>query len=261
MRNALWQLGFHDCYHMHTLIDDPSRAPQWVRAYEAKYAAKGTFAREDWDRLLGDCQAVCDIPAAFFGADIADAYPEAKVIILNRDPEQWYDSVLHSIYPFTRPKALGTILKMIYCFAFDDSMRKLAAHNKTMAGLAMGYDHGREKEKALSWYSAQYGEFRARIPAERRIEYSIEDGWKPLCAHLGVPVPMVRDETTGEMVEAPFPHLNDRGSFIEHSVKNRARATARATDNLWKLVGKMAVTGAVGYAGFLLWKTRLSGRM
>lgn len=245
---------------MHTLIEDPSRAPQWVRAYEAKYAGKGTFGLQDWDELLGDCQAVCDIPAAFFGAEIAEAYPDTKVIILNRDPEQWYESVLQSVYSFARPKALTTIAKMLFCVIFDGDTRNLMMHNKTMVKLAWGYDHGKEKEKALAWYKHQYAEFRDRIPAERRIEYSIEDGWKPICEHLDMPVPMVEDKVTGTMIEAPFPHLNDRSTFVEHGLKIRGKAFARASNNFWKLVGKAAVTGAVGYAGFLLWKVRLGGR-
>nr|RBQ83151.1 hypothetical protein FVER53263_06011 [Fusarium verticillioides] len=188
IRNALWQLGFHDCYHMQTLFNNPTRAPEWVRAMEAKYADKGTFTRADWDHLLGDCQAVCDVPAAFFGPELAELYPEAKVIIMNRDPEKW-------------------------------------------------------------------------IPADRYIEYTITEGWGPLCEYLGVPVPEVQDPETGKMVEAPFPHLNDGETFRRNSKVMKKKTLQRANQNLLAGVGRLALTGVLGYAGYLVWKTRLGGRV
>jgi hypothetical protein len=259
MRTALWQLGFHDCYHMHTLIDNTVRdAPQWVRAIEAKYAGKGTFDKKDWDHLLGQCQAVCDIPAAFFGAELAEIYPEAKVVILNRDPEKWYQSVLGSIYTMVGNKSPTVLAQRIYCVLFNEATRSMISYVRALSTLAMPYDHGTEKEKALTWYNDQYKEFRDRIPAERRFEYAVGDGWKPLCEFLEVPVPMVQDEQTGEMVEAPFPRLNDRQSFFEITGDRWQKSTEAATANLFRLIGKVTVTGALGYAGYLVWKMRFS---
>lgn len=260
IRSALRELGFHDCYHMHSMIDNLSDAPEWVRAFEAKYAGKGTFTRADWDRLLGDCQAVCDAPAAFFGAELAEAYPEAKVVILNRDPEQWYDSVLNSIYTMTKPKSLARKLKMMYCLIFDKNVGYMFAYSKSVRANVLQYDHGLEKEKALAWYNAQYAEFRERIPADRCLEYTIQEGWEPLCDFLDVPVPTVKNEATGEAVESPFPRLNDRAAFQGQSAKILARSTARANSNLMSALGRLALTGVVGYAGYLAWRTRLGGR-
>ncbi|KAI9158153.1 hypothetical protein HJFPF1_06143 [Paramyrothecium foliicola] len=261
MQSALWQLGFYDCYHMHTLLDNTVRdAPQWVRAIEAKYAGKGSFDKRDWDNLLGRCQAVCDIPAAFFGAELAELYPDAKVIILNRDPEKWYQSVLGSIWAMVDNKSPAVLAQRIYCAVFDDATRSMLGYVKALRGLAMPYDHGKDKDEAIAWYESQYKEFRDRIPAERRIEYSVGDGWKPLCEFLDVPIPLVHDEQTGEAVEAPFPRLNDRQNFFEHTGKRWTKSTERATDSLLRLVGKATVAGALGFGLYLTWKTRLAGR-
>ncbi|KAJ4326981.1 hypothetical protein N0V84_002594 [Fusarium piperis] len=261
IRSALWQLGFHDCYHMHSMVQDTSHVPEWVRAFEAKYAGRGTFTRADWDRLLGDCQAVCDAPAAFLGPELAEAYPEAKVIILNRDPEKWYDSVLNSIYTMTKPKGFWLTLSMIYCFVFDTSLHNMAGYSKAVRKWVLKYDHGEEKDKALAWYKAQYDEYRERIPAERRIEYTISDGWGPLCEYLDVPVPMVEDPETGKKVEAPFPRLNDREMFQENSKRMLKKSRAKANDNVLSAVGRLALLGVAGYAGYLAWRTRLGGRV
>ncbi|KFA63634.1 hypothetical protein S40285_03198 [Stachybotrys chlorohalonatus IBT 40285] len=262
MRHALWQLGFHDCYHMHSLVDKPARdAPQWVRALEAKYAGKGSFDRQDWDRLLGDCQGVCDLPPALFGPELAECYPDAKVIILNRDPEAWYESVLKSIYAMIHPSSPLVGLRRLYCFLLDEQTRCMAQYVKALTTYALTYDHGKEKEKAIAWYKDSYQEFRDRIPEHRRFEYAVGDGWGPLCEYLEVPIPQVKDEATGELVEAPFPRLNDRSSFQAITTSMWAKGTTRANDNLLKLAGKASLLGVVGYAGYFGYKMLLGRRV
>lgn len=261
---ALRWLGFNDCYHMHTARDNPKHAPLWVRATEAKYFNNGTFGREDWDKILGKCQAVCDLPAALFGAELAEIYPEAKVIILNRDPEKWYQSMLNSIYVLISNKSPLHIARMIYLVIFDENTRGFALVGRNVFGRVMAYDHGKEKEKALQWYHDQYAEYRKRIPVESRLEYNIQDGWEPLCKHLGVPIPMVKDEETGKLVVRPFPRVNDRADFHVTNAEWASNAMKRANNNVFKLIGKVTVTGIVGvvvaYGGYLAWQTRLGGR-
>ncbi|KAI5463669.1 hypothetical protein BGZ63DRAFT_382019 [Mariannaea sp. PMI_226] len=261
VQSALRQLGLHDCYHMQSVLENPSDAREWARAFEAKYAGNGSFTRADWDHLLGDCQAVCDAPAAFFGPELAEAYPEAKVVILNREPEAWYKSFLDSIYPLTRPQNLGSKLHRLYCLILDQNMRDVFVYSKAVRKYVTTYDHGKEKDKALAWYKSQYQEFHDRIPDDRRIEYTVEEGWKPLCDLLSLPVPMVTDETSGEVVEAPFPRLNDLASFKARGSGLLTKSTERANSNLLNAIGRLAVTGVAGYAGYLLWKTRLGGRV
>ena len=43
---------------------------------------------------------------------------------------------------------------------------------------------------------------RAEIPADRLIDWQAGDGWGPICAKLGVPVP-----------DEPFPHVNTTAEF------------------------------------------------
>lgn len=261
-RNALWQLGFFDCYHMSSVIDNLETDPDlWVKVLEAKYAGKGTLQKSDFDKLLGKSQACVDVPAAFFGAELAEMYPDAKVIILNRDPEKWYDSVLNSIHKLMTNGGLTRMLGLGFCFVFNPNMRKWARFGDTMDKLALPFDHGKEKDKAIAWFNNQYKEFRDRIPAERRMEFRVQDGWGPLCEYLEVPVPMIKDEETGKMVEAPFPHVNDREAFEVRAGLIKKQHMATAKQNMFAMLGRMAVTGAMGYAGYLMWKTRLGGRL
>lgn len=256
MRAALKKLGISECYHMVTLMNNVDTDPQqWARAIRAKYLGQGQWTKQDWDRLLDDSQAVVDVPAALFGVELAEAYPDAKVVILNRDAEKWYESTLNSVATLASPSPTR-IARLLYNLVLDPRTR---SHHGTMMLMnkeALGFDHAKEKDKALQWYERVYAEFREKIPEHRRIEFQVQDGWGPLCKHLGVDVPMVKD-STGKMVEAPFPHLNDREVFLANIQKHFELGTKRATSKLFEYIGQAAVVGAAGY---FVWRRINPGR-
>jgi hypothetical protein len=53
-------------------------------------------------------------------------------------------------------------------------------------------------------YEEFYSKVREAVPKERRLEYSLGDGWEPLCEFLGKDVPDVE-----------FPRVNDRKTHSE----------------------------------------------
>jgi hypothetical protein len=59
------------------------------------------------------------------------------------------------------------------------------------------------RAKAIAVYEAHRDEVRRSVPAERLLEFNVNEGWAPLCAFLGKPV----------AENVPFPHLNDRVFF------------------------------------------------
>ena len=63
----------------------------WMEALEAKYDGKGKpYGRAEFDKLLGHCQGVSDMPAILFAEELIAAYPEAKVILTHRIFDTWY---------------------------------------------------------------------------------------------------------------------------------------------------------------------------
>jgi hypothetical protein len=235
-------------------------APQWTRAIEGKYGNGTPFTKKDWDKLLGNSQALCDLPGALFATELAQIYPEAKLVILNRDPEAWYESVLETVN-----KAMGTpgpvaMARLIFMSLFDEESRVSGQFFRAMVTLGLPFDHAKEKDKAIAWFKEQYSHFRENVPAERCLEFSVKDGWEPLCKFLDVPVPTVRDEKTGELEPIPFPRVNDRASFKKGLPVMHKKGMARARNNMFALIGRVAVTGAAVYGGYMVWKTRLGGR-
>jgi hypothetical protein len=92
MRTALLSLGYLDVYHAFEIFwGNKSDLQLWGQAIEAKFEGKGKpFTKEQWDQLLGHCQAVTDTPCNMFGKELIEAYPNAKVILTTRDPDAWH---------------------------------------------------------------------------------------------------------------------------------------------------------------------------
>lgn len=63
-------------------------------------------------------------------------------------------------------------------------------------------DRRKMKENWIRGYMNAYEEVRRVVPEEQRLEFSLEQGWEPLCRFLGNKVP-----------KKPFPHANDAESF------------------------------------------------
>jgi hypothetical protein len=57
-----------------------------------------------------------------------------------------------------------------------------------------------------------FADVQAGVPADRLLVHRSAEGWGPLCAHLGAPVP-----------DVPYPHLNTSADVPENL--NRWRAT------------------------------------
>jgi hypothetical protein len=71
---------------------------------------------------------------------------------------------------------------------------------------------------------------KSAIPADRLLVFEAKQGWAPLCAFLGVPVP-----------ETPFPNVNDTAEF-----KGRIRVMQALQLAPWILAG-LIVAGIATY--------------
>jgi len=67
------------------------------------------------------------------------------------------------------------------------------------------------KEECLRFFHNYYEHCRINLSARNYIDFKVQDGWEPLCRHLGVPVP--ERKTPGGWVQEPFPQVNDRDAF------------------------------------------------
>lgn len=90
------------------------------------------------------------------------------------------------------------------------------------------------------------------MPRERLLEFRVQDGYGPLCAFLGVPVPTKLVGVGEKQVEEEevFPRVNEGQTFGDRLVvKNRLAAR-----RVWRKVGGYLAVVAVVGAG--LWYLR-----
>ncbi|MGH3925206.1 MAG: sulfotransferase family protein, partial [Pseudonocardiaceae bacterium] len=160
--------------------------PERARLWEA--AADGQPV--DWEEVFSGFQATVGLPGVAFWRELVDAYPDAKVVLSVRDPDQRYDSVERTIF---RAEQSGTFSKLFP----PETKRMIDKVVKRFGDL-----HG-SREQAVEAFKRHNQEVKRYVPAERLLVYEVTQGWEPLCAFLGVGVP----------AGVPFPHLNDTEAF------------------------------------------------
>ncbi|KAG6988577.1 hypothetical protein G7Y79_00070g096760 [Physcia stellaris] len=200
MQSAFNILGI-PCSHSFSLFYHIRDCAMWNQAFDAKYAGKGKpFTRCEWDQLLAAYGAVTDVPALAFWEDLVSAYPEAKVVLMERDVDQWFKSfeevVIKPIWSkwgnwiaSREPRFVGPLR--------DVHLRWV----KYWMGV-----HSAEEMRSLAKnkYREHYASVRKTVPKERLLEYRLGSGWEPLCTFLGKEVPDVE-----------FPKVNETASMQE----------------------------------------------
>lgn len=193
LKAALERLGFGPCHHMSEVIDRTEQIRLWSGVAEG---------RPDYDRIFAGYTSAADFPVSAFWQDVLAASPGAKVILSDRDPEQWYASFSQTILPLILDKA-----------AWPEARRPwFEMMNKVIIGKALG---GRtDRDGILAAYRANVIAARELAAEGRALVFSSRDGWEPLCDFLGVEVPV-----------EPYPKTNPRDEFFA-AARSGAQETA-----------------------------------
>ncbi|KAK3905987.1 efflux pump antibiotic resistance protein [Staphylotrichum tortipilum] len=202
-------LGFKTCHSLQALHDNPW--PEIERAAEAKWPdipgapspPRAPWTRADWDALWGQHYEVVTDLSAPFTPELIEAYPEAKVVVVYRDFEQWWPSYREIVFD----RVMGgeddggvVVAAMPILQRMMTGDRSLGVLRKINQGFFGGRTRGECQAKAREAYERHYDEVRRLVPEERRLEYRLSDGWEPLCKFLGVPVPDVQFPRTNTRV-------------------------------------------------------------
>jgi hypothetical protein len=149
-------------------------------------AAEG---RPDWERIFDGYRSCTDAPACAFWRELAHHYPDAKVLLSVRDPEPWFESIQTTVFsPRMRRMQAGSPLEPFF-------------EKVVYAPFGAGID---DRDFMLAQFERRKKAVIAAIPPPRLLVFDVREGWGPLCAWLGVPVP-----------DTPFPHTNSRQEIAE----------------------------------------------
>ena len=195
---ALEMLGFGPCYHMVNVLADLPLARQWEAAMDGE---------PEWEEIFGEHQSTVDWPGSFFYRELADAYPEAKIVLSTRDPEAWEKSMRDTIWELYNGDSPMTHLSRAR-ERVDPDWRVYTALMQRMLAAAGMFTPGRLEPGHLARVIPRYEERVKRdLPADRLLVWGVTEGWEPLCEFLEVDVP-----------DMPFPRLNDSKMFIDRVV-------------------------------------------
>jgi hypothetical protein len=187
LKFALEHLGFGPCYHMSEVFAAARRnVPLWLDVIHGK---------PDWDAVFDGFQSTTDSPACTYWRELAAFYPRAKVILTVRDPDSWFDSVSETIFS---PKMQGSLAG--------------SPVGAMMQGVIFDAFGGRVNDRAFmtDWFVKRNQAIVDSLPRDRLLVFSPKEGWNPLCAFLGVPVP-----------DAPFPRVNSRDELNQATSERR----------------------------------------
>ncbi len=181
LKEALEILGLGPCHHMIEVFKHPEQVPLWDRA------ALGQLT--DWDEIFAPYASSCDWPSCHFYKELADFYPDTKVILTLRDSKSWFRSMASTIMPHMMPQKDGgkPVLPGIF--------GPIIMGEKT-------FRNDFSEENVIRTYERHNEEVRRVIAPGRLLVFEAKDGWEPLCKFLGVPVP-----------DRPYPKMNTIEDF------------------------------------------------
>ncbi|EWG54117.1 hypothetical protein FVEG_12409 [Fusarium verticillioides 7600] len=183
LADGLAILGISPIYHMRE-VGKNNHADLWTALMYQKFDKDGSSQRQgDLVTILSNYKCVADYPAAIFVDELLAAYPEAAVILTVRSEDSWAKSMKQTIVHYLNHRVIDektpmAVMSRTYSkFCWDDDFEK--------NGLALFRQHNEQVRLAAT---------------ERKfLEYTVGDGWEPLCAFLETPVPE----------NIPFPKKDD----------------------------------------------------
>lgn len=178
LKVALEQLMGGACFHMSELLGKPGQVDLWLDA---------AAGNPDWDAIFEGFVATVDYPASNYWRELAAHYPDAKIVHSVRDPERWFTSTQETI--------------------FSKTMRDLQQGTKwgrMMVETVNKYVGGDLTDKAalIAAFNDHTRALRETFGPDRLLVFEAKQGWEPLCAFLGVPVPA-----------EPYPYINSKEEF------------------------------------------------
>ena len=187
LKEALEQIGFAPCHHMHEIVTHPEQVAHW----QAIAANKPV----NWDDVFAGYRSQVDWPGAHVWRELSEAYPTAKVVHTQRPADVWWSSY---------SKTIGKLMSNHAQIPLPPHISAILDAWKTMVGDGVFGGKYTDRDTCIAAYNRNNEQVRDRIPASRLLVFDVAEGWGPLCRFLDVPVP----------AEA-FPHRNLRADFWE----------------------------------------------
>jgi hypothetical protein len=167
------------------MVRSPEHIDVWHDAIRGRHPS--------WNDFLNSYVAAVSVPSSAFWQELADANPDALIILSTRaDTEQWWESMSSTLLvPNRTPPASSGIPAA--------ALSEMAAD---LWEIRIGAGNMRNKEAMIAAYHRHNEMVRRQAPPERLLDWQPAQGWGPIAARLEMPVPA-----------EPFPRENTREQF------------------------------------------------
>jgi hypothetical protein len=178
LKAALEVLLGRPSYHMAEVFIHPEHVATWHNA------ALGNMP--NWHEFLKNYDATLDAPAAYFWPEISSTFPSAVVLLSVRSEESWWQS------------ASQTVMKTEGLVSPEwDAMNNAIRDSRFSTS-------GQDKDSMIQGFRDHNAQVRKGVDSSHLLEWTIGDGWGPICKALDLPVP-----------DEPFPHTNSTQEWLE----------------------------------------------
>ncbi|KAH8657879.1 P-loop containing nucleoside triphosphate hydrolase protein [Xylariales sp. PMI_506] len=194
---------------LHKLLDAPvmhcgtnfiTEGDPWAKLGVEIYRARRTGDKEKTLKLLREFTAgyaaATDNPIGYWTPELLELYPEAKVVLMTRDPERWWQSLEAGM----QSHGLGDLILPIF-FGLTPGLRWHATffeeYKKDMDELVD--TPGNYGPHLLEAHNER---IKKLVPKDQLLVMDPKEGWEPLCKFLGKPIP-----------DEPFPRANEMKEF------------------------------------------------
>src|SRR5262249_27518168 len=147
------------CYHMAEVFRHPEDVPAWQAAVQGDEI--------DWSSFPPDSVAAVDWPASAVWRELADANPDALIVLSTRaNAAEWWESADATILPVLREDSYPEYEEWL-------------AMAKALIVHEIG-DRWDDQAVAEEFYERHNERVRCEAPADRLLEWRASEGWEPL---------------------------------------------------------------------------------
>ncbi|KAI1823871.1 P-loop containing nucleoside triphosphate hydrolase protein [Xylaria intraflava] len=187
---ALQQIGFKP-YHLAEVTEIGASAFRiMIDGAKAELLHDGKrYGREEFDKTFAGYDVVIEIPF-FMLRSIVKAYPDAKFLLTERDPEKWAKSYLNTLAMASNAfnQLPMSVFKYFDGFAFYMNRLGNVMTNYYTNNLGTSDE---ARQALIENYKDYIADVKHLVPPEQLKVCKLEDGfgWNELCPYLGVPIP------------------------------------------------------------------------
>ncbi|KAK6839456.1 hypothetical protein PG995_007272 [Apiospora arundinis] len=218
----------------HMISREDAYQRKWIEAYEARRRGDKERTLKLLREITAGYVGITDLPGINFIPELQELYPDAKVVLVTRDPEKWWKSV-GAITKSTSLWYLPYITAPMPGWRWIPAMiGEFARSTNELLGMR---PEERDPDKGAPHLILIHNQqVRDQVPSDKFLEMELKEGWEPLSKFLGRPAP-----------DEPFPRAND-----SEAVQQVAQDVLTKCALAW--LGIFSGAGVGLYMGLRLWK-------